>query len=669
MLSRFGLACLLACTSALADEIPTLVVTATRQARDPFELAGNAAIIDDQRIAATMPERPSELLNQIAGVGIEQGGGEEEIAAIRSPALNGGAGQGSVLLLEDGVPLRAAGFGNVNGLYEANPEQSGAVEVVRGPGSALYGSNAVHGLINFIPKAPSQDFSADLDGSVGSSLFLQALGSVSQDGLRLSAEDHHESGWRDDSRLDEQKYVLREEWRADGDQIAATLSGQNLNQQTGAYITGKDVYLSHAIAKTNPIPNAYRQADSVRGMARWQHDLAEDWQLSITPYGRFTEMNFLMFFLPSQAIQDNAHWSAGLQNALYKNFQGGHSLILGVDLEYTDGWYSEFQNRPSFSQGGNLYPRGLHYDLNVASQVAAPYLHSEWRITEQTRATVGIRLEETFYDYANQTGTGFFGLYQRPASRSDQFATVTPKLGLVQQWRQSLSSYVELSRGARAPQVTDLYELQNKQQVGQVKAETLDSAEIGSRADLSSVRADIAAYWMAKNHYFYRAADGTNVPDGKTEHRGVELTLSAPLAWGFDAALAASYAEHLYAFNRPDATQINSVTKGGTIPNAPRTMANARLGYRLAPQIRAELEWVHMGAYFTDNADTHSYGGHELFNLRLRARIADGLELHAKVMNLLDRAYADRASITTSGIDEYFPGAPRSVIAGLAAHF
>jgi iron complex outermembrane receptor protein len=667
------LSCLPAAAEAQEESMPAIVVTGTRQARNIFELPGNDSVVDQARIAAEMPERPSELLNQLAGVGIEQGGGEEEIAAIRSPALSGGAGQGSVLLLEDGVPLRAAGFGNVNGLYEANPELSGSIELVRGPGSALYGSNAVHGLINFIPRAPSDVFSADVDGTIGSFGYAQAMGSVSDrfgdNAVRLSAEDHHESGWRDDSRMDEQKYVLRDVWQSGDDTLTATVSGQNLNQQTGAYITGKDAYLNYAVAKTNPIPTAYRQADSVRGMVRWQHAFSDSLQLSVTPYARYTEMNFMMFFLPSQAIQNNAHYSAGVQNMLYKSFAGGHSLIAGLDAEYTDGWYTEFQNKASFTQGGNLYPHGLHYDLNVASEVVAPYLHSEWRIFDDTRATLGVRMEQTFYDYVNQASTGIFGLYQRPASRSDEFTTVTPKFGLVQQWQSWLSSYLNLSRGARAPQVTDLYELQNKQVVGQVKSETLDSAEIGSHAVLDGVRVDLAAYAMHKNHYFYRAADGTNVPNGVTEHQGVELELSAPLPGGFDVATAATYAQHTYDFNRRDSTFINTVTAGSTIPNAPRSMANTRLGYRFAPESRAEVEWVHMGSYFTDNADSHFYGGHELFNLRVSAKLADGVFLHGKMMNMLDRRYADRAAITTTGIDQYFPGAPRSFLAGLAAHF
>jgi iron complex outermembrane receptor protein len=173
---------------------------------------------------------------------------------------------------------------------------------------------------------------------------------------------------------------------------------------------------------------------------------------------------------------------------------------------------------------------------------------------------------------------------------------------------------------------------------------------------------------MLKSHYFYRAADGTNVPDGKTEHRGVELEAAAPLPQGFDIAFAGTYVEHLYNFNRPDATFISTVVKGETMPNAPRTIANSRLGYGFAGNGRVEVEWEHMGSYFTDNHDSHSYGGHELFNLRAAAQVADGLVFHAKLMNLLDRRYADRASITTTGIDEYFPGSPRTLLVGVAAH-
>ena len=74
--------------------------------------------------------------------------------AIRSPVLTGAGACGAFLVLEDGLPSRPAGFCNVNQLFELDFEQAGAIEVVRGPGSALYGSNALHGTINVLMPSP-----------------------------------------------------------------------------------------------------------------------------------------------------------------------------------------------------------------------------------------------------------------------------------------------------------------------------------------------------------------------------------------------------------------------------------------------------------------------------------------------------------------------------------
>ena len=89
--------------------------------------------------------------------------GQELLVAIRSPVLPAGAGQGSFLILENGVPTRAPGFGNVNALFEVHHETAEAIEVVRGPGSVRYGSNAVHGLMNFIDPGARRAGRPDAD--------------------------------------------------------------------------------------------------------------------------------------------------------------------------------------------------------------------------------------------------------------------------------------------------------------------------------------------------------------------------------------------------------------------------------------------------------------------------------------------------------------------------
>jgi hypothetical protein len=69
--------------------------------------------------------------------------------------LTGAGACGAVLVLEDNIPIRPVGTCNVNELFEVNLEQAAAIEVLRGPGSVLYGSSAVHGIIN-VSRRPNQ---------------------------------------------------------------------------------------------------------------------------------------------------------------------------------------------------------------------------------------------------------------------------------------------------------------------------------------------------------------------------------------------------------------------------------------------------------------------------------------------------------------------------------
>ena len=62
--------------------------------------------------------------------------------------LTGAGGCGAFFIAQDGISLRAAGFCNVNQLFDANTEQAQRLEVLRGPGSTLYCSNAVQGVLN-----------------------------------------------------------------------------------------------------------------------------------------------------------------------------------------------------------------------------------------------------------------------------------------------------------------------------------------------------------------------------------------------------------------------------------------------------------------------------------------------------------------------------------------
>jgi outer membrane receptor protein involved in Fe transport len=679
---------------ALADEAPDntpndtivtlddLVVTSTGFGESRMTHPGNISKINDSDIDFTKSEQPSELLNRVPGLGIEQGSGVEHLTAIRSPVLTGGAGAGSFLYLEDGVPLRAAGFGNVNGLMEMMTEESGGIEVVRGPGSVLYGSNAEHGLINVLSRAPSQSPQGSLTGWAGphgtynldgtASTSFQGENNTTQ-GVRGSFAINEDGGFRDESGYGQQKGQLRYDFTSTDTRVRATVTTINLNQETAGYITGLDSYKDPAIYKTNPNPDAYRDAWAFRSAIRFERDISSDETIALTPYMRTNSMEFLMHFLPGTPVEKSGHWSGGLLTSYEKRLQGGHKLIFGFDAEYTDGNLSETQSGPTVAG----WVTGTHYDYDVTTIVLAPYLHTAWQLAPATTLSAGVRYEYARYDYTNNAGPTSGLVYiadraARPDDRIDTFSNPTPKLGLVHIFSDELTGFVNLARAARAPQTTDLYRLQKIPGTAiainpdSIKSEVLDSIEIGTRGQIGNARYEIATYFMKKRNFSFRDASGNTINNGKTQHVGIEAELTTPLAWGFDLAASATYAQHTYEFDNA----AEGIVSGNDVDTAPRTIANVRLGYGfIDDRARLELEWVHRGAYETDAANLHDYGGHDLLNLRGEFAVTENLSVFGRVSNLLDTRYADRADFTTFSGDRYFPGEDRGVYAGATVRF
>ena len=672
--------------------LDSFVVTGTRSESPLLDLAGNTAKISAKEIDFLNADHIEQVLNRLPGVMIQRGNGQEHLTSIRSPILNGGAGAGSFLYLQDGVPLRAAGFANVNGLFEVNSEQAGSIEVVRGPGSALYGSNAEFGMINVITKAPSLDLERSIDVSVGPHDLYKTKATISDtignQGYRLSVNGTHDGGWISDSGFDQQKMTFRHDYTGEKDSLKTVFSAANLNQETAGYSVGAKIYKNTSLVKNkNFNPEAYRDAKSARLQVRWDHDLSDDASFSLTPYLRYTKMNFLMHFLPGKPVENNNHKSVGLLANYTRNLEGGHKIIVGTDVEYTRGFLSEVQTKADPFGSGKYIP-GTHYNYNVDATVIAPYIHSEWQLLKNTRLTAGARFEHTRYQYDNNTtggtaasgGTKFGTTFFRPDSRNDTFNNFIPKLGLVQSLTEDTSAFINLAQGKRAPQTTDLYRMRKDSNNNlTAKSETLNSVEVGVRKVGAGIQFEATTYYMKNKNYFLRDSADNNVPNGKTKHYGVELSAFVPFAQQFDLAGSFTYAIHKYDFNNTvfkpgflgggvDAS--SSITKGDYMDTAPRQLVNLRLGWNFQPQSRVELEWMHVGRYYTDTGNQHSYNGHDLLNLRANHQVTSALNVYAQVTNLTDTKYAERADYSAkAGGDRYFVGEPRALHVGARYSF
>ncbi len=138
-----------------------VVVTATRTEEDVFQVPQPVSVVTAEEIEEQTPNTATDLLRNLPGVDVNGVGTSQP-----RPIIRGQRGQ-RILLLEDGIRMntsrRQSDFGELPALVDVGSIDR--VEVVRGPGSVLYGSDAVGGVVNMITRVPSRG--DGLQGSVG----------------------------------------------------------------------------------------------------------------------------------------------------------------------------------------------------------------------------------------------------------------------------------------------------------------------------------------------------------------------------------------------------------------------------------------------------------------------------------------------------------------------
>jgi hemoglobin/transferrin/lactoferrin receptor protein len=147
-------------TKAALDPV---TITATRVKTDVHNVAPAVSVLDSTAISERLPNSASDLLRELPGVDVIGTGVNQA-----RPAIRGEQGQ-RVLLLEDGMRLnnarRQQDFGELPALVDVF--QIDRVEVVRGPSSVLYGTDAIGGVINLITRAPQFGAGPSISGRAG----------------------------------------------------------------------------------------------------------------------------------------------------------------------------------------------------------------------------------------------------------------------------------------------------------------------------------------------------------------------------------------------------------------------------------------------------------------------------------------------------------------------
>jgi iron complex outermembrane receptor protein len=686
-LSGLGLAiaAVLGSTGLQAQDntLESVVITADRQQSALRDVPASIFVVGADTLDKVRHTHISETLVRVPGTWISRGNGQESLTAIRSPVLTGAGSCGAFQMSLDGVPMRASGFCNVNQLFEANTEQAGTVEVIRGPGSILYGANALHGAINIISAPITESASRDLSYEIGPHKYNRIRGTVSDSvgahGYRISFNGNADDGYKHDSGFDQQKLSIQHRYAASSVlSVTNTLHATNLNQETAGFIQGHDAYKDDDLKRFNPNPESFRDARSVRLSSRFDWARPDGSTLSVTPYYRKTDMDFLQHFLPGTPLEENGQYSFGLQTMFSGNQDGMLRWQVGLDMESTKGYLKETQFVPAVGSAlvvGTI-PVGKHYDFTVDATLLSPYAQIKYQMDDSNQFSLGLRYEDLEYDYDNRmlngrtrdngTACGFGGCrFNRPADRTDTYDNVSAQLGWIHDLDEEQQVYVNLARAFRAPDTNEVYRLQGTQNVADLDSEEMDSAELGYRATRERISYSLAAFYMEKENVIFQDSNRINISGAQTRHRGVEMNTAMALRDNLTLSFAATWARHTYEGNlNPGAVQL----AGLEMDTAPRWMGSSQLQWQIDAGRSIELEWVHMGSYYMDEVNVFKYPGHDLVNLRYQAEWRNNWYYSARITNLLDTEYADRADVGF-GQERYFVGEPASLYLSVGQRF
>lgn len=680
-----------------AAQLEDVVVTGTREAQKKSETPATVDKISGEALRAANVSHPSQIMGRVPGVWVNVTGGEGHQTAIRQPLTTGPV----YSYLEDGVPTRSTGFFNHNALYEVNMPQSGGVEITKGPGTALYGSDAIGGVINVLTRSAPAKREAEAKAELGSfgwkRVLLSGGNTWGNDGVRADLNLTKTNGWRDATGYNRQSGTVR--WdKAVGDatflKTVATFS--NIDQKTaGSSTISMNDYLVNPTKSYTPI--SFRKVNAFRLSSAYETELSGGALLSLTPYYRNDSMDLLANWALSYdpTVYNTSNQSFGLMAKYRLDFAPYRArLIVGTDIDYSPG--SRKEDRITTTSVGAGYTKvytsyvtgARIYDYKVTYQGISPYIHGEMSPTPNLRVTAGLRYDDMGYQYHNNLAAAAIAAggtnYGHVADTKTGYRHFSPKLGATYAFNENLNVFGAYNHAFRTPSEGQLFRpsanadavlAQSMAQAAvALKPVKVDSYEVGLRGKVNNgIGYEASLYRMIKRDDILSYKDpvttatvSTNA--GKTLHQGIEIGVNAALTDTLRLDVAYSNAKHTFKDWNAVVAGTNVNYTGKEDASAPRVIANTRLTYSPGMMNGGNmgLELVSLGSYWQDQANTQKYAGHQLLNLSASYPFNRDWQMFARLNNVTNKRYADSSSL--SGTNQVFaPGLPRSGNIGIEA--
>ena len=491
------------------------------------------------------------------------------------------------------------------------------IEFIPGPGGAVYGQNAMFGVVNVVTRS-----AADMDGIelAFSAQVPQAMregrlswGKVLDNGASVvvsaaAGKARGEDRFFDFGRAGISGVAAGLDSERDRELFARISYGRwafdlvhgdhSKDDPTGAFLS-------------DPLVPGQFQADRLTTAQLQYHDSFEDGKLDVTARffvgrQRFTSLQNYTTPFGNPAGSD---WR-GAELRLLSTAIANHKTLIGLELQdnlRTDQALIDFAH-----PANNIFIPGSGYRAGLFGQ-------DEWRLADNLTATLGLR-----FDRNNFTGN-----------------KVSPRVALI--WVPAPATTVKglYGRAHRAPNVFERDHGDGISQAAnlQLKGESIDTLELVADHRIGS---DLALrgslyQWKMQNLITLGIDPASGLPqyqsgDGVTA-RGLEL--SADKTWAAGARLRGSLS-----------LQKVAQAGGAELPNVPRILGKVNLsaplgymGWRAGYELRYDSQRLGL--------DGTRLGGYALSNLHLSTEaLARGLELSVGILNLFDRRYAHPAADT-----------------------
>jgi len=672
--------------SLLPIGLNSVVISTNREQELREETSVAISSVNTETIEANKPTSIDQVLNQTPGVNMVDLGNEQHTMSIRRP-IDYGA---SYLYLEDGIPIRTSGVFNHNALLEINMANVSRIEIVRGPASSMYGSEAIGGAVNFISKKPT------LKPTAGVSVQGNNLGYKRTD-FYTSSTLKKKLGFRFAGYYANQTDGLLA--HSDFNKLALSANMHyNLSKKSELIWSNSfiDYYseMGGSLDSTKFYEKSYgsnqtfthRAVNAFRSKVAYNHYWNKNSKTNVTGFFR----NNSIAQNPSYRVKDdykpwsgtgdpnlahgeeneNAFQSVGLivqHKQQFKRYNS--SLVAGASADYSPNTYDA--NYISILKNDD----GIYESFNSSDSLLADYqanifntaIYGQFKSEpiKNLKVLLGVRYDNFRYLFDNNLGSNSFTAVE---DGQNIFSRVIPKIGATYQIKKHTGAYVNYSQGYVPPQVTTLYVGND---IPSLKPVYYDSYEVGGWSTLFGERArfEWSIYRMEGVNEIISVLkdDGSTQQEnaGKTLHQGIEYSLKAKLAKDLFIRVSGTNAIHQFT----DYTIEGTDYAGKVMPQSPNWIMNSQLTYKPSALkgFRSSIEWQHIDRYYMEKENAKIYNGYDILNLRLGYEYK-AFEVWTNVMNLTDELYATVARATNWG-QRYSLGRPRNVNIGLAYKF